>query len=403
MATLGVTTIISYGTSQYLFGLLVSPIAHELGWSNAAIGAAYSGTVLVSGIAGLALGRALDRFGARVLMSLGSLIGGLSLIAIASVHSLVAFDLLWTVGMGVGTALTYYPVSFTVVANWFDRQRAQALAFLTFLGALASPFFYPLAGLAIAAFGWRQAVILMGALQLLVAFPLHALVVRRHPEDHGLHPDGAAKRSDWTPESGLGFAGAMRSGAFWMLTSALSLAYFASTAILLQHVAYLIARGYAPALAATLVGFFGIVYLPGRWLVAVAGKRISSTTLLAIAFLMEAAGIALLAFAQSIWWVGAYVLVFGIAYGATAPLRGAIVAERFGRRAYGTIFATQNAIVGVFAALGPIAAGHLIDVSGYLPAFYVCIAACGAAAIVLAWTRTSNQPRSEAQIQTSRP
>jgi len=340
--------------------------------------------VLVSGLAGLALGRALDRFGARVLMSLGSLIGGLSLIATAFVHSLFVFDLLWTLGMGVATALTYYPVSFTVVANWFDRRRPQALSFLTFLGALASPFFYPLAGFALAAFGWRQAVVLMGALQIVVAFPLHALVVRRHPEDVGLHPDGAAERSEWTPESGVAFSSALRSGAFWVLTAALSLAYLASTTILLQHVAYLIARGYAPTLAATLVGFFGIAYLPGRWLVAVSSKSVSTATSLAIAFVLEAAGVALLAYARDIWWVVAYVFVFGIAYGATAPLRGAIVAERFGRRAYGTIFAAQNAIVGVFAALGPILAGRLIDVSGYLPAFFFCLAAFIAAAAITA-------------------
>lgn len=383
---------------------MVSPIVSELGWSNAAIGAAYSGTIVVSGIVGLALGRALDRFGARVLMSLGSLIGGASLIATAFVHSLPIFALLWTTGMGVATALTYYPVSFTVVANWFDRRRPQALSALTFLGALASPFFYPLAGLAIATFGWRHAVILMGALQLAVAFPLHAIVVRRHPEDIGLHPDGAAERGAWTPDSGSAFASAARSGAFWWLTIALALAYFASTAILLQHVAYLIARGYAPALAANLVGLFGIAYLPARWLVAVASTRVSAAAQLAIAFVIEAVGLTLLAFAQNVWWVVAYVIVFGMAYGATAPLRGAIVAEQFGRRAYGTIFAAQNAIVGIFAALGPIVAGRLIDAAGYLPAFYACAAAFVAAAVtVSASNRTTNRRRSAIPNQTSRP
>jgi len=353
---------------------------------------------------GLALGRALDRFGARVLMSLGSLIGGSSLIATAFVHSLPLFALLWAAGMGVATALTYYPVSFTVVANWFDRRRPQALSALTFLGALASPLFYPIAGFAIASFGWRHAVILMGALQLAVAFPLHAIVVRRHPEDIGLHPDGAAERSTWTPESGTTFALAARSGAFWGLTIALALAYFASTAILLQHVAYLIARGYAPALAATLVGFFGIAYLPARWLVAVASKSVSTATQLAIAFALEAFGVVLLAFAQNIWWVVAYVAVFGMAYGATAPLRGAIVAERFGRRAYGTIFAAQNAIVGVFAALGPIVAGRLIDASGYLPAFCACVAAfVAAAAIVSVSSRTTSLPNSAVPARTFHP
>ena len=75
--------------------------------------------------------------------------------------------------------------------------------------------------------------------------------------------------------------------------------------------------------------------------------------------------------------------LFGVGYGATAPLRGAIVAERFGRRDYGTIFAGQNAIVGVAAALGPLAAGKIIDVAGYPDAFLACIAALVAAAVLV--------------------
>ncbi len=377
------TTIVSYGSSQYLFGLLVAPLAKEFGWSNAALGAAYSGTVLVSGFAGLALGRALDRFGARALMSLGSIFCGLSLLVMSRVHSLVAFDLLWTVGMGIGTALTYYPISFTVVANWFERRRTQALALLTFLGALASPIAYPLAGWSIAALGWRQTLVLLAGVNLVIALPLNLFFVRRHPEDHGLHPDGAAEASSWTPESGIAFRHAVSGAAFWTLTAALALAYFGSTFVILQHVAYLISRGYAAALAAGIVGLLGLTYLPARWLIAVAGARIGTATLLAVAFFLEAVGIAFLLVARDFVWILAYLLVFGMAYGATAPLRAAIVAERFGRRAYGTIFAAQNAIAGVAAALGPIVAGRIVDVAGYGAAFAVCIVAFIAAALLV--------------------
>jgi MFS family permease len=383
VAALGVTTIISYGTSQYLFGLLVAPVSLEFGWSNAAIGAAYSGMVLVSGFAGLALGRALDRFGARLLMSAGSLLSGFSLLALSRAHELAAFDLIWAIGLGIGTALTYYPVSFTVVANWFDRRRAAALSLLTFLGALASPIAYPLAGWSIAALGWRETLVLLAGVQLLVALPLHAIVVRRHPEDLGLHPDGADDAGTWTPESGAEFARAARSAPFWFLTGALSLAYFGSTVILLEHIAYLVSRGFAPTLVASLAGLLGIVYLPARWLIAFLNARVGSSTLLAAAFVLEAAGVAILMSAHDVAAIVAYVTLFGVGYGATAPLRGALVAERFGRRDYGTIFASQNAIVAVASALGPLVAGRMIDVAGYPEAFLTCIASLVAAAVLV--------------------
>jgi MFS family permease len=384
VVVLGVTTIVSYGTNQYLFGLLVDPLVREFGWDKGSIGLAFSGVVLVSGLAGLVIGRVVDRLGARLPLAVGSLINGLSLLALARVHDLAAFDLLWTFGIGLGSALTFYPVSMTVVANWFDRKRAQAFSLLSFMGAFSSTFTYPLAGLLIARYGWRDALVVLGAVQLLVALPLHALVVRRHPEDIGLLPDGAAAAGAAAPESGVSTGVAMRSAAFWLLTVAIALGAFASTGMLLEQVAYMIARGYAPSFAATLVGLFGLAYLPGRAFIAWSGERISLALLFAAAFALEALGITLLATSPTLLGVIAYVCTFGAAYGATFPLRGSLMAQRFGRRSYGAIIAAQGVPVGIGAALGPVAVGRLIDTFGYGAGFSACIAALLAAAIIVA-------------------
>ena len=383
VVALGITTIVSYGTSQYLFGLLVDPVTREFGWSRAAIGTAYAGTVLVSGCAGLGLGPALDRFGARLLMSIGSLITALSLLLLAHVQTPAQFTLVWTLGMGLGTALTLYTVSFTVVANWFERRRTDALSTLTFMGAFSSTIFYPFTGMLIGALGWRGALDVLAAVQLLIALPLHALIVRRHPEDHGLLPDGEADRGPSTAQDGVTLADALRSASFWLLTAALALSFFAGTVVLTEHIAYLIALGYAPAFAATLAGAFGLAYLPGRWFVAYASRRISLARLFALVFAVEAFGIVLLVTQHQLPGVIGYVLTFGAAYGATAPLRGAIVAERFGRRSYGAIIAAQGVPVGIVAAAGPIVAGRLIDLAGYGPALGSSIAALALAAAVM--------------------
>jgi len=381
---LGVTTILSYGTNQYLFGLLVEPLAREFGWDRASIALAYSGVVLVSGLAGLVLGPIIDRLGARLLLATGSLINGLSLLALAHVHGLPAFDLLWTFGFGVGSALTFYPVTMTVVANWFARRRTQAFSLLSIMGAFSSTITYPIAGVLIAHFGWREAVTILGIVQLVVAFPLHALVVRRRPEDIGLFPDGAPSAGTSTPESGVTYPTARRSAAFWLLTLALALGAFASTGMVLEQVAYLIARGYAPAYAATLVGLFGLAYLPGRAFIAWSGERISLALLFAAAFAIQAIGVVVLVKAPSLPGVIAYVCTFGAAYGATFPLRGALMAQRFGRRSYGAIIASQGVPVGIGAALGPVVVGRLIDAHGYATAFAACIAALVAAAAIVA-------------------
>lgn len=364
--------------------MLVAPIAQELGWDKAAINGAYSLTVLVSGLVGFGIGRALDRFGARALMSAGSIILGASLLLLSRVHTLWQFDAVWGAGFGLGTALTYYPVSFTVVANWFDKRRMNALAMVTFMGAFSSVVFYPLNGALAAVYGWREAVAILGVIQIVVTLPLHAIVVRRHPEDLGLRPDGGAHAGP-APQtlSGIPLPQALRARAFWVITASISLSFFAATAVTVEHIAFLISRGFAPQLVATIVGLWGIAYLPGRTIVANAGRGLPLQYLLAAFIAIEAAGVAILLNAHSVWAIVAYLIVFAGAYGAIAPLRASIMAEHFGRRAYGAIITTQGIPVAILSALGPLACGRLIDAFGYPASFEGCIAALALGALLM--------------------
>ena len=380
---LGTTTIVSYGTSQYLIGVLVTPIAREFGWDKAAINGAYSLAVLISGLLGFGLGPALDRFGARVLMSAGSVTLATTLILLSRVNTLAEFYGLWGIGFGLGTALTYYPVSFTVIANWFETRRMNALSILTFMGAFSSTLFYPLNGALVEAFGWRETVVILGIIQLVVTLPLHALVIRRHPEDLGLRPDGIGADERPQPATGMPLSLALRARTFWLITTAYSLSFFATTTVLVEHIAFLISRGLAATLVTAIVGLFGIAYLPGRLVVAMLAPKLPLQKLVVGALVLEAAGVALLVNAHSALTVGIYVLVFGAAYGALSPLRGAMMAEHFGRRAYGAITAAQGIPIGILSALGPFVGGFLIDVVGYVPSFALCIVLLAVGAAVM--------------------
>lgn len=394
---LGVTTIVSYGTTQYLFGVLVLPIERELGWDRTTIAGAYSLGLLLSGLLGVPIGRLVDRHGARLPMAVGSGLAGLSLWGLAAAREPWQFYALWAGGIGLANALTLYPVTFTVVTNWFERRRGAALAGLTLLGGLASPIFIPLAGALVPRLGWRGTLLVMGATQLLVALPLHALLLRRRPEDLGLRPDGAtdATGGPTPPVGGMGSAEALRQGAFWVLTGALALALLASTAVATHQVAYLIGRGHGAELAATVAGLVGLASLPGRWFLNRLADRVSPQKLLGGSLVAQSGGIALLIQATSVGWLAAYVLVFGGAFGAISPLRAAVMAQRFGRRSYGTIVAAQGVPVAICAAAGPVLAGRLYDALGdYGAALWLCAgsALVAGAAVLLMPTPVEGGP-----------
>lgn len=363
MVVLGITTIISYGTTQYLFGVLVVPISRSLHWDRATVSGAYAVSLIVAGIFGVPIGPLLDRFGARLLMCCGSVLAGLSLIGLAQMQTIWQFYLFWSGGLGLAMALTLYPVTFTVVANWFVRKRGAALAVLTLLGGLSSPLCIPLSGVLVAQIGWRATLIAWAGAQLVLALPLHAFFLKRHPEDVGLSPDGGPRPAVQitTELPGTSLSEALRSSVFWTLTASLSLVMLGSTVVFVHQVAFLISRGSDPVLAATLSGLLGLVSLPGRYVFNILSSRISAQSLLLLSVVAQAVGIAVLVLSSSLLWLIVYVLIYGTAYGAFSPLRASVMADHFGRRAYGSITAVQGVPVALCAALGPVTAGWLYD------------------------------------------
>ena len=388
MVALGITTIISYGTTQYLFGVLVVPLDATFHWGRASISLAYALGLILAGLLGVPIGSLVDRWGARLLMSCGSVLAAIALFGLARVDALWQFYLLWSGGLGLAMALTLYPVTFTVVANWFVRKRGKALAVLTLVGGLSSPICIPLAGILVAHVGWRATLVVLGLAQLAIALPLHALLLRRHPEDLGCSPDGepALPVQAHAPLSGATFTEALGSRVFWILTASLALAMLGSTVVFVHQVAFMISRGTDAVLAATLSGMLGLASLPGRYVFNVLSSRISPQKLLMLSVVAQAAGIVVLVLAgSSLAWLILYVLIYGSAYGAYSPLRASVMADHFGRRAYGAITAVQGIPVTLCAGLGPLAAGWLYDVlHHYDLAFWLCAAAFLVTAIGLA-------------------
>ena len=384
MVVLGITTIISYGTTQYLFGVLVVPLDATFHWGRASISGAYTLGLIIAGLLGVPIGYLVDRRGARLLMSGGSVLAGLALIGLARVDGIFQFYLLWSGGLGLAMALTLYPVTFTVVANWFVRKRGTALAVLTLVGGLSSPICIPLAGALVAHEGWRTTLVVLGIAQLVIALPLHALLLRRHPEDLGLSPDGepALPVQTHAPLPGATLSEALGSPAFWMLTISFALEMLGSTVVFVHQVAFMISRGTDAVLAATLSGMLGLASLPGRYVFNVLSSSISAQKLLTLSVVAQAVGIVVLVQASSLGWLILYVAIYGCAYGAFSPLRASVMADHFGRRAYGAITAVQGIPVAVCAGLGPLAAGWLYDVlHHYEVAFWLCACAFLLAAI----------------------
>jgi sugar phosphate permease len=232
--TLALTETISWGIIYYAFSVFLSPMELDLGWSRAELTGGFSLALLVTGAAAFPVGMWIDRHGARLLMTIGSIGAALLVIAWSQVSSLPAFYMIWA-GLGVCAATVLYEPAFAVIAQWFHQRRSTALAIVTFAAGLASTIFLPLSDALLRNFGWRTAILILGLFLAIMTIPLHALILRSRPEDYGLLPDGTVKESlETSPiRHGVSLHTALQGRAFWLLTLGFGLASLSAAAALI--------------------------------------------------------------------------------------------------------------------------------------------------------------------------
>lgn len=372
---LAITETLSYGVIYYAFTVFITPMQAQMGWTLSQITGAFSLGLLVSGFATLPVGTWLDKYGARFLMTVASVLATLLLIAWSFVQTLPLFYAIWVL-LGVTMAMLFYDPAFVVVANWFSQKRGTALAIVTFVAGFASTIFLPLADYLLNQFGWRVAVLILAIVFGAITIPLHAIVLRRRPQDMDLQPDGKLAHSEDEevdiPETSIPASEAIRSRSFLWLTVAFGLSTLASISIRVHFIPYAITTGIDATTAAWLAGFIGITQVIGRLVFAPLEVHFSSKTVTVVTMATLALSFVILIVSQSLLFVGAFVLVFGMAFGAMTLVRPVILAELYGIAEYGRINSMMAFIMMFVITAAPIGTGILFEWFGsYQPVLWI--------------------------------
>lgn len=394
MIALGITETISWGVLNYSFVAYLGPISAEMGWSRGDTTAAFSVSLLVSGLTAIPVGRWLDKHGPRVLMTAGSIAGVLLVIAWSRVTSLLQLYVVFAL-IGVSAAATLYDPAFATATRWFEKHRVRAITLITLMAGFASTIFIPLATRLIEIQGWRQSLLTLAAILAVGTIAPHALLLRSRPEDLGLQPDGvtaesapvtgaygkpAAERTSLAP--GVSFGDALRHASFRWLVVAFMLVTLSTLAIGVHILPYLEDRGYDAATAATLTGLIGAMQVGARLLIAPIGQRTSPHLFAAAIFALQPLSVLVLLLVRSTAGVWLFVVLFGAQRGLSTIARPALLADLYGRRQFASIAGVLQFATSLAQAAAPVAAGAAYDrLHSYEPIFWT-LAALSALAVL---------------------
>ena len=384
LAALCVTEVVSWGVLYYAFPVALSSITADTGWSAPAATAAFSAGLVVSALAGIPVGRWLDRAGPRRVMTAGSLLAAPAAAAIGLAPGLAWFVLAWLVA-GVAMSAVFYQAAFAALTRWYGPGRVRALTTLTLVAGLSSTIFAPLTSLLLEHLSWRATYLVLAGVLAVVTVPLHALVLtppwtpaREHVDEHR---DGAAASVRST----------VRSPGFLLLSGALTVTAFGLYAASLTLIPLLTGRGMAAPLAATTLGLLGAGQLLGRIGYAPLTARTTPTTRTVAIVAASALAIGLLAAVPGpVPLLIALAVFAGAARGAGTLLQATVVADRWGSARYGALSGWFSAPITGAAALAPWAGTALAGAVGGYPAMFAGLAvlvavATAAAAVSARW------------------
>jgi MFS family permease len=376
------------------FSIFYVAIIEDLRWSRADTALALSVYFSVSGLASPFAGRLIDKFGPRIVMPAGALVTAGAFFWISRMTSLwhfyVAFGIIAAIG---ATMLNVVPMT-TIISNWFVRRRGLAIG-LVIAGQGMGQAGIPLIQYLIDHIGWRSSYLVLGGIILVVPTTLILLFLYNRPEDRGLTTEDEASplRKDnsgdtlieeptdknaklrrevvvvdqkWV-ETEWTIGKAIRTMRFWAFTLGMALLSAGFVIISVQLVAYLKDKGYSSALAASAVGFEGLVNIACKFLGGALSDRIGREQTVTLGVLLLLTCVLLLVASGMVLspvLVYAFAICYGIGFGMTLPALMAAGADLFQGKNLGSILGVAWFGGYLGGALGAWMSGFFVDVTG---------------------------------------
>jgi len=363
----------------FSFGLYQKPLIEEFGWTRAQTSLSATVALVSFSISSLVSGILVDKYGPRIVCSLGALMMGLGVMLTSLIgeiwHLYLTYGLLF--GLGGGTQET--PPS-SIITRFFIKRRGTVLGIATAGIGVGTLVLAPLIQSLINSFGWRWACLVTGLIPIVLGVPAAAIVMRRSPEDIGLLPDGEASqvRDDQlnnAPAKEFSLTEALKFTQFWMLFGIYICMNIGLQGVMYHLPAYATDSGIPAMWAATAVGLVGGFSIIGRIVTGIVSDITGRRNALIVIFSVLVVTLVALVWVKTTVMLIFWVFFFGFCYGAMIVAIWGLAADLFGRKAMAAILGAITLGAGIGGFIGPWSAGYIFDATNSYAIAFLAFAA----------------------------
>ena len=344
-ACIGFTQIVGWGTTYLMPSVLGRHIQASLGLSAEMVFLGITVMSAAGAVCAPRVGRFVDKRGARLVMTIGSLVYALALVGLSQCWDLASYLVCWAVvGFASGLALST-PASIALVQVAGPRAR-RAISLLTIIGGFASTIFWPVTGVLDAAIGWRATLLVFAAIHILVCLPIHFFLLPHRPPVHPTNLSNTPTATAISPGD--------HSRVYLLLSLSLTTGAFVFTGVQLQMIEMLRGLGHDPASALLLASLIGPTQVGMRIFELFFGHRYTIMKSAVVGSTLLPIGLSLALLGGNIFAVALMAVVaYGLSNGLKAVQRSTLPLALFGRAQFG-LYAGRLALPqGIVSAAAP--------------------------------------------------
>ena len=388
----GSTLIIRNAAATLTLSIFMYPMHEDLGWSITLIAGAASAGALASTLLSPATGWAIDKYGARNVLTTSIIVLGLT----TFMTGWAVVPIFFYVTYGIGRLIFNSPIqigSSVLVSRWFVKKRGRANGILSFCHSIGMIGFPILSSILIVSYGWQSTWHILGIIVLIFGVLPSFLFIQETPESINLIPDGKSDPSK-SQDTNVGLqesniwtlSRAMKTTAIWQLGVGGGLLYVIHSGVnthIASHIQSIgLNAGIAAAAVSTNAIFTGIGGLGWGWII----ERVPARFCYAIVAGIMAISSLLFMFSETGLQAIGISALFGISLGGMLVVPPVAIADYFGRTSMGSIRGFTEPFYTAGQAIGAVLSGVIYDSTGDYQIAFLSMAFIGVLAVLLTFS-----------------
>ena len=357
----------SIGLPFYAFSVFYIHLQEEFNAGRFLISSTLSILIIAGGVFAPICGHLVDRYSIKNILTLGSLLFGLGLIALGFCQNYYQFLIVYGTILSLGITLFGNLSTAKLISFWFNKKNGSAIGYAALGISLSGVFIPPIAVYLIGIFDWRITYMIFGIFVIVFFIPFCRFFIINKPSEVNQNIDGIEpleENSSKIEGKIMNFWSIVKVPAFWILIIIFSLQFCANLGVYSHIFPYVSDLGFDIKKAgyAVSVGAFGAAL--GK---VVFGKLIdifSARITLWISIIIQGVGILLVSSSSAYSLLLLSVLIMSLGLGGSVPLMNILFSKTFSPINFGKALGLAVPFMVPIQVIGGPLSGWLFDTFG---------------------------------------